>query len=286
MDTESAAMMGSVELDGAPIPKLGLGTWQNTDESCVESVRTGLELGYRHLDTAQAYGNEEAVGTGLAESDVDREDVFLTTKVWRSNLAFDDVHETVRGSLDRLGVDYVDLLLIHWPHPRVPVEETLSAMAELREEGLVSHLGVSNFTAAQLEEAVAVCDAPIVANQVQYHPLVDQSTLRSTCEELDVALTAYSPLARGGVLDHDVLESIGDRHDKSAPQVALRWLLQQDGVVAIPKATSRKHLAENHDVFDFSLTDAEMREIHDIEPGLKRRFLNRLPGLMRRNPLP
>ncbi len=277
--------MEYVEAGGACIPKLGLGTWQNTGRNCTESVRTALELGYRHVDTAQMYGNEAEVGEGIAAADVDREDLFLTTKVSRSNLRRGDVIESVHESLDRLGVDYVDLLLIHWPHPRVPVAETLGAMAELREEDLVEHLGVSNFTRSQLREAMDAVDAPIVADQVLYHPYKDQSALREFCAEQSVALTAYSPLARGAVLDDDVLARMGRRYDKSAAQVALRWLLQQEGVVAIPKASSREHVEANLDVFDFSLTDEEMARIHDLEGGLGTRLKNRLPALMRRVPI-
>lgn len=275
----------SVEVGGASIPKLGLGTWQNTGPSCTRSVRIALELGYRHIDTAQAYGNEEEVGSGIADADVDREEVFLTTKIWRSNLRYDDVISSVRESLDRLGTDYVDLLLIHWPHPRRPLEPTLRAMSELRDEGAVRHLGVANFTVDQLRAAVRISDDPLVTDQVLYHPMKDQSALRRYCEDADIALTAYSPLARGGVIDDDQLRTIGERYDKSAVQVALRWLLQQPCVVAIPKATSRQHIEENLDVFDFSLTDGEMAEIYDRQPGLKRRMLNGLPGLMRRVPI-
>jgi 2,5-diketo-D-gluconate reductase B len=283
--TGADASVPTLDAGGATIPKLGLGTWQNTGPQCAETVETALELGYRHVDTAQAYGNEEMVGEGIAAADVDREDVFLTTKVWRSNLHHDDVVESVEESLDRLGVEYVDLLLIHWPHPRVPIAETLEAMAELREAGLVSHLGVANFTRSQLEEAIEASGVPLVTDQVLYHPFKDQSDLREFCVDSDVALTAYSPLARGGVVGDDVLGEIGERHGKSAAQVALRWLLQQEGVVAIPKATGRNHLKENLDVFDFSLAEEEMDRIHDLKPGLGRRFRNILPALMRRNPV-
>jgi diketogulonate reductase-like aldo/keto reductase len=277
--------MEYVEADGATIPALGLGTWQNTGSTCTETVRTALEMGYRHVDTAQAYDNEAAVGEALAAADVDREDLFLTTKVWRSNLRDRAVRDSVRESLDALGVDYVDLLLIHWPHPRVPVTETLGAMAELREAGLVRHLGVSNFTREGLAEAVAAVDAPIVADQVLYHPYTDQSELRAFCLDNDVALTAYSPLARGDVLSDEALARIGERYGKSAAQVALRWLVQQEGVVAIPKATGRDHLAENLAVFDFSLTDEEMERIAALEGSLGRRVRNLAPALMRRFPL-
>ena len=277
--------MEYVTAGGAAIPKLGIGTWQNTGDQCVETVRHAVEMGYRHVDTAQVYDNEREVGEGIAAADVPREDLFLTTKVWRSNLRADDVERSVRESRDRLGVEYIDLLLIHWPHPRVPVEETLGAMAALQSEGVVRHLGVSNFTRGQLREAMDAVDGPIVADQVQYHPYRDQSDLREFCVANDVALTAYSPLARGDVLDDPDLAAIGERYDKSAPQVALRWLVQQEGVVAIPKATGRDHLEANLDVFDFSLTDEEMATIHGLRGSLGRRIRNVAPAIMRRLPL-
>lgn len=284
--TASAGPEATVEAGGASIPMLGLGTWMNTGRQCTETVRTALELGYRHVDTAQVYGNEAAVGAGIQASDVDREAVFLTTKVWRSNLRAGEVQSSVERSLDRLGVDYVDLLLIHWPHPRRPVEETLGAMAELQASGAVRHLGVSNFTADQLRAAQRAAEPPLVTDQVLYHPLKDQSALLAYCQEHDVALTAYSPLARGAVIGDDRLEAIGERYDKTAAQVALRWLVQQDRVVAIPKATSRAHLEANLAVFDFELADDEMARIHDLQPGLGLRLKNLAPALMRRNPLP
>ncbi|WP_435175383.1 aldo/keto reductase [Halorussus sp. AFM4] len=276
--------MEYVDGDGWRMPKLGLGTWQNTGERCVETVRTALELGYRHVDTAQQYDNERAVGEGIARADVDREEVFLTTKVWRSNLEYEDVLSSVRGSLDRLDVEYVDLLLVHWPHPRVPVAETLDAMAELRREGSVAHVGVSNFTRSQLDAARRTADVPLIADQVLYHPYRDQSDLRRYCAANDVALTAYSPLARGDVLSDELLGRIGERYGKTAAQVALRWLVQQDGVVAIPKASSPDHLQQNLAVFEFSLTDEEMARIGDLRGPLGVRLRSRLPSLVRRLP--
>jgi len=276
--------MEYVDASGARIPKLGLGTWQNTGSGCADNVRTALELGYRHVDTAQVYDNEHLVGEGIATADVDREDVFLTTKVWRSNLRHGDVLSSVRESLENLGVSYVDLLLIHWPHPRVPVEETLDAMATLRDEGAVRHLGVSNFTRSQLRAARDTVDAPIVTDQVLYHPYRSRDDLLTFCRENGVALTAYSPLARGDAIDDPVLTEIGDRYGKSAPQVALRWLVQQDGVVAIPKASSREHLEANLAVFDFSLSGAEMATIDDLRPGLGRRLRDNVPRIVRRLP--
>jgi diketogulonate reductase-like aldo/keto reductase len=277
--------MNHVAVGGASIPALGLGTFQMDDQECRNAVRTALELGYRHVDTAEYYENEAAVGDAIAASSVDRDDVFVTTKVWRSNLRADDVRRAARASLDRLGFDYVDLLLIHWPHPRVPVEETLGAMADLRADGLVRHIGVSNFTRSQLADACDAVDVPIVADQVEYHPYKDQRDLHRFCVDADVALTAYSPLARGDVLDDETLARIGADYDKTAPQVALRWLLQHEQVLAIPKARSRAHLEANLDVFDFELSSAEMERIHGLTGSLGRRLRNRLPDLVRSFPL-
>jgi 2,5-diketo-D-gluconate reductase B len=277
--------MHHVEAGGAEIPALGLGTWQNTGPGCAETVETALELGYRHVDTAQMYENEEQVGEGIAAADVDRDEIFLTTKLWRSNLRAADVHESVDRSLEKLDVDYVDLLLIHWPHPRVPIEETIGAMRELREEGLVRHLGVSNFTRSQLREVVDLADAPLVTDQVLYNPYKDQSSAHDYCVDSGLALTAYSPLGRGDAITDDALAAMGERYEKSAAQVALRWLVQQENVVAIPKSTNEAHLAANLAIFDFELTDAEMDRIDGLRGGLKRRIANRLPGLMRRFPV-
>ncbi|WP_324760810.1 aldo/keto reductase [Haloarcula sp. GH36] len=277
--------MHDVSAGNADVPALGVGTFQMDDGECREAVRTALELGYRHVDTAEYYGNEAAVGDAIEASAVDRDDVFVTTKVWRSNLRADDVRRAARASLDRLGLDSVDLLLIHWPHPRVPVGETLGAMADLRAEGVVEHVGVSNFTRSQLARARRAVDIPIVADQVEYHPYKDQRDLREYCADNDLALTAYSPLARGDVLDDPILDSIGDGYGKSPAQVALRWLVQQEGVVAIPKARSRDHLEANLDVFDFSLSRAEMQRIQDRTGSIGRRLRNQLPKLVRSFPL-
>ena len=275
----------AVQVGEAEIPKIGLGTWQNTGEQCARSVKTALDAGYRHIDTAQMYDNEQQVGNGIEAAGVDRDEVFLTTKVWRSNLRGEDVQETVHESLDRLDTGYIDLLLIHWPHPRVPVEETIKAMADLRDDGLVSHLGVSNYTTAQFREARDVAESPLVTDQVLYNPLKDQSDLHEYLTDHDRSLTAYSPLARGALVEDEMLADIGSTYDKSAPQVALRWLIQQERVVVIPKATSPAHIRSNLAVFDFELTDREMRRIRDRTPGLRRRLRNRVPSVMRRLPV-
>ncbi|MFP4590471.1 MAG: aldo/keto reductase [Halobacteriales archaeon] len=273
-----------VEAGDAAIPAIGLGTWQHTGAPCAETVRTALELGYRHVDTARAYDNEGAVGRGLSEADVDREAVFLTTKLWRSDLRAAAVVEATHESIEALDVEYVDLLLIHWPHPRVPLGETLGAMAELRDDGLVRHLGVANFTRDQLERARRLADVPLVTDQVLYNPYKDQSDLLEYLAGRDLTLTAYSPLARGGLLGDDTLADVGERYGKTPAQVALRWLVQQPGVVAIPKATGREHLEENLDVFDFELTDAEMERVAKLRPGLRDRLYTLGPAIVRRVP--
>ncbi|NLV14990.1 aldo/keto reductase [Haloarcula argentinensis] len=257
--------MDEIQIQGTSVPALGLGTWQLTGQTCRETVETALEMGYRHIDTAQAYGNERQVGLGIEAATVDRENVFLTTKLDGSNRDERSVRRSTRESLNKLGTDYLDLLLIHWPNTpwMASLSETLGAMNDLVEEGLVRHIGVSNFSPALLDEARDSSSAPIFTDQVQYHPYWDQRKLLDYCRIHDVLLTAYSPLARGGVLDDPALVQIGNKYGKSPAQVALRWLLQQDGVAAIPKASSREHLEANMAVFDFELTDAEMERIPD-----------------------
>jgi diketogulonate reductase-like aldo/keto reductase len=255
--------MEHVTADDAEIPALGFGTARMTGEECRSAVADALELGYRHLDTAQMYDNEDAVGAAVRESDVPRDEVFLVTKLHPSNLAPRDVHSSFDASLDRLDTDYVDLLLIHAPRGSVPISETIGAMNDLQGEGTVRHVGVSNFSVSQLREAMDASATPVVTNQVEYHLGVNCDELLGFCRERDVALTAYSPLDVGDLSDDEELRDIGDRHGKTPAQVALRWLVQQENVVAIPKAASAEHRAENLDVFDFELTDAEMGELSD-----------------------
>ena len=252
--------MDHIDVQDASVPALGLGTWQLTGPTCRETVRTALEMGYRHVDTAQAYGNERQVGLGIDAADVDREDVFLVTKLDGSNRDARSVRQSARESCNRLGTDYLDCLLIHWPNTpwMASLEETLGAMNDLVDDGVADHIGVSNFGRSLLDEARELSDVPILTDQVQYQPYWDQRELLDYCRIHDVLLTAYSPLARGGVLEDPALVRIGNRYDKSPAQVALRWLVQEEGVAAIPKATSREHLEANLALFDFELTDDEM----------------------------
>lgn len=251
--------MDFVNVQGTKVPRLGFGTWQLKGGDCYAGVRDALAVGYRHIDTAQAYGNEDEVGDAIFASPVKRDEIFLTTKVWKDNLAPDDVIRTTERSLSDLKTDYVDLLLIHWPVDDIPLEETLDAMIELREQRKVRNIGVSNFTPELVDRALK--HAPIACNQVEYHPFLDQSHLVDQAAEHGLMLTAYSPLARGSVLEDANLRDIGERYEKSAAQVALRWLIQQGPVAAIPKAASAEHRRSNFDIFDFELTEDEMEFI-------------------------
>jgi diketogulonate reductase-like aldo/keto reductase len=249
------------------MPVLGLGTWQNDDpERCAETVRTALEMGYRHVDTAQVYGNERAVGEGIEAADVDREEVFLATKVWIDRLGRDDVLESVAESLDRLDTDYLDLLYVHWPAGDYDPEATLGAFEDLRDDGRIERVGVSNFEPYHLETAREVLDGPVFANQVEMHPLLQQRDLREYCEAEGLELVAYSPLARGEVFGVDRLSEIADDHGVSEAQVALAWL-REKGVAAIPKATGEEHLRGNLASLELSLSEEEVERIDDLDRG-------------------
>ncbi len=247
------------------MPMLGLGTWENEDaDQCAESVRTALETGYRHIDTAQAYRNEDAVGDGIAAADVDREEIFLATKVWISKLGHDDVIESTHDSLDRLGVDYVDLLYVHWPSGEYDPEETLSALSELYDEGLIENVGVSNFLPENLEVAVDVCDAPIFANQVELHPMLPQEEIREACDNYDIEVVGYSPLARGQVINQPVIQEIAEKHDATEAQVSLAWA-REKGVTAIPKATGAEHIRDNWESLTVELDQEDINAIDAID---------------------
>jgi diketogulonate reductase-like aldo/keto reductase len=254
--------MHSVEANGAAIPALGLGTWTLEGRACAELVEKALETGYRHVDTAASYGNEEAVGAGLRAAGLPRDSVFVTTKVWWTDLAPDDLRRSAEASLKRLGLDAVDLLLIHWPNPQVPLPETIAALNRVRADGLARHIGVSNFPTALLAQALELSEAPLVANQVESHPYLDQSKVYAACRAAGMAMVAYCPLARGGALFAEpAVAAAAQRHGKTPGQVVLRWQVQQDGVVAIPRTSRPERLAENAAIFDFALSDDEMAAI-------------------------
>lgn len=263
--------MHSVEANGASIPALGLGTWTLKGKECSGLVAEALRVGYRHVDTAAAYGNEEAVGEGLRASGVARDAVFVTTKVWWTDLGAADLRRSAEASLSRLGLDAVDLLLIHWPNPAIPLAETVAALNRTREEGLARHIGVSNFPTALLREAIALSDAPLVANQVEHHPYLDQSKVRAVCEAAGMALVGYCPLHRGGgLLQEPVIVEAARAHGRTPGQIVLRWHVQQPGTVAIPRTSRKERLAENAAIFDFVLSDEEMAAISALGSAANR----------------
>ena len=251
--------MNVVEAKGFKIPLVGLGTWALRGRDCARLTEQAIRIGYRHIDTAQMYDNEREVGEGVRASGL-RAEVMVTTKVQPSLLAPHDLERSVKESLARLRLDVIDLLLIHWPNPRVPLIETLGAMAKMKREGYVKQIGVSNFTVALLDEANKVTSEPLVCNQIECHPYLDQSKVIAACRRHGMAVVAYSPVARGRAMGDAVLDRIGKAHGKTAAQVCLRYLVQQD-IVVIPRTSKVERLTENFAIFDFTLSDAEMREI-------------------------
>jgi 2,5-diketo-D-gluconate reductase B len=256
--------MNFVEANGATIPAIGLGTMTLMDAVCVEAVETALRLGYRHIDTAERYRNESEVGEGLRRGlravGLAREDVFVTTKVFHDQLAAADFERSLDQSLKKLELSWVDLLLVHWPNPRVPLKETLDVLCKAKRDGRTKHVGVANFTTSLLQDAVKLASEPLVTNQIEVHPFIDQDKMLAACRAHGLAVTAYCPLARGKVPGNDVLARIGKVHGKSAAQIALRYLLQQ-GIIPIPRTAKADNLAANLAVLDFELSDAEMAEI-------------------------
>lgn len=263
--------MHDIPANGAAIPALGLGTWTLKGDQCSNLVAHALSLGYRHIDTAAMYGNEEAVGEGLRSSGVDREKIFVTTKVWWTDIAAGALEKSAEQSLRRLGLDRLDLLLIHWPNPNVPLRESVGALNAAGQAGLTRHIGVSNFPTGLLQEAVAISQAPLVANQVENHPFLDQSKVHAACRAAGMAMVSYCPLHRGGALSgHRVIADAARRCAKSSAQVVLRWHVQQEGVVAIPRTTRKERLAENMAIFDFSLSREEMSAISGLSAANQR----------------
>lgn len=264
--------MQMVTARDAEIPALGLGTWPMQGDSCARAVAEALALGYRHIDTAQMYGNEADVKAGIAASGVPRDEIFITTKVERERISAKRMSKSVENGLRKLGVDHVDLLLAHWPNPRVPVAETVTALSDMKRRGLARHIGVSNYTVSLLDEAVRASPEPIVVNQIEFHPFVDQSKIMAALRRHGLAATAYMPIARGRVIGNSVIEEIAATHGKSAIQVTLRWLVQQGDVIAIPKSSRIERMKENLAIFDFALSGDEMTRIFEL--GGRRHMLN------------
>ena len=244
------------------LPPVGLGTMGIDDPATVEAA---IDLGYRHLDTAQIYDNEAVVGDGIADSDVDRDDLTVATKLWVDSLAEADVRSGTEASLDRLGLDAVDLLYVHRPRGDYDPETTLPALDDLRVDGLARNVGLSNFEPDKLERAREVLDAPVAAHQVEFHPYYGDRELLADAREHDYPLVAYSPLIGGEAFDDPVLTDVADAHDASAAAVSIAWVRSHDNVVTIPKASSVDHLRANLDARSLTLSDAEMDRIDDID---------------------
>jgi 2,5-diketo-D-gluconate reductase B len=257
----SIAPIPTIAAKGAKIPLVGLGTWELRGRSCARVVEQALRLGYRHVDTAEIYDNEREVGEGVHASDVKRSEIFLTTKVWPSHFAPRALERAARDSLVRLRQSEVDLLLLHWPNPQIPLAETLGALCKVKRDGLARHIGVSNFTVAMIEEATRLSTEPLVCDQVECHPYLDQSKVLAAARSHGMAMVAYSPIARGSAARNDkVLASIGLAHKKTAAQVCLRYLVQRN-IVVIPRTSKLDRLTENASIFDFTLGEMEMGAI-------------------------
>ena len=257
----------AVEAHEARIPLLGLGTWELRGRACTRVVEQALRLGYRHVDTAEMYDNEREVGEGLRVSGVKRGEVFVTTKIWPSHFAPRELERAARDCLARLRLSEVDLLLLHWPNPQIPLAETLGALAKVKRDGLARHIGVSNFTVALIEEAAGLTSEPLVCNQIECHPFLDQSKVIAACRRHQLAVVAYSPIARGRAPENEVLARIGAAHGKSAAQVSLRFLVQRE-IAVIPRTNKVERLGENAAIFDFTLSGQEMAEIAALaHPG-------------------
>jgi 2,5-diketo-D-gluconate reductase B len=253
--------MHNVKANGADIPALGFGTWDLNDGTARDMVRAAIEIGYRHIDTAVKYANESDVGAGIKDSGIARGEIFLTTKIWPTEFEPKTFRAEVEASLQRLGVDYVDLLLLHWPNPDRPMAETIGVLNAAKKDGLTRHIGVSNFTTSLLAAAVKASEAPLATNQVEYHPYLKQDKVLAANAKYGLATTAFCPVARGRVFKDAKLAAIAKKYDRGVGQVVLRWLVQQPNVIAIPRTGSPAHAKSNFEIFDFTLDDADMAAI-------------------------
>jgi diketogulonate reductase-like aldo/keto reductase len=267
LDIPRLSPASTVSAHGVAMPIIGFGTgWMGAD--CAGVVAAALTAGYRHIDTARKYGTERGVGEGIRAAGVPREQLFVTTKVSDENLRAGDFARSIETSLRELDLSYVDLLLVHWPNAKIPLAETMGALAAAKRQGLTRHVGVANFTVALLDEAVRLCTEPLVTNQVEYHPYLDQAKVLAACRRHGLILTAHCPLGRGRLPGDPVLGEIGRHKGKSAAQVALRWAIQQSAIVPIPRSVNPARIAENVDIFDFVLNDDEMARIGALKrPG-------------------
>lgn len=267
--------MKSVKLKSRnEMPLLGLGTWRLSGKQCTDSVTAALETGYRHIDTADAYENHKDIAKALEQSSISRDQLFITSKIWRDRLKYDDIMSDAHRFLDELSIDYLDLLLIHWPNKNIPLKESLKALKEVKEAGIAKDIGVSNFTINHLKDALGFYPDLITLNQVEFHPSLYQKELLDFCKENNIALTAYSPLGRGADFNNDVIKQLSKKYDKTPAQLTLKWLNDKE-IAAIPKASSKSHIEENFKIFDWNFPQ-EAREKMDqlnknnriIDPGI------------------
>jgi 2,5-diketo-D-gluconate reductase B len=249
---------------GTEIPMVGLGTG-GLGQNCGDLVAKALRAGYRHIDTARKYGTEPGVGAGIRMSGIAREEIFVTTKVSHEDLHAADFERSTETSLRALGLDHVDLLLVHWPTPDMPLQEAMGALAKMKRRALTRHIGVANFNIALIDDAIRLCPEPLDALQAEYHPYLDQSKLIGDCRQRGLIFIAYCPLARGRLLGDPVIGDIARAKGKTVAQIALRWLVQQDSVVAIPRSSNPERIADNIDVFAFELADDEMKRIQALK---------------------
>ena len=266
--------MDPITTQGMHMPKLGLGTWRLKGPECVDAVQRAIGLGYRHIDTAEMYGNEDAVGEAVANAGVKRADLHVTTKVWYENLGADAMQRSIDGSLAKLRMDHVDLYLIHWPAPGMNLADALANLMRVKEQGKARAIGVSNFPMAMLRRAVEELHAPIACNQIEYHVLLGQHSVVEYAQGIGVSIAAYAPLAQGRLAEHEELQAIARKHNATPAQVALKWLLDQPGVAAIPKANRAGSQQANLDALRIELDDTD-RAVISMLPKTQR-FVN--PG--------
>lgn len=247
---------------GDDIPAIGIGTWDISEKVVINSVQAAMNYGYTHVDTAEGYANEAEVGEAI--EDQDREELFITSKVLPSNLSYGSVIDACESSLSQLGTEYLDLYLIHWPNPAVSLRETLHAMNHLHESGMVRNIGVSNFTAYQLSNAIHISDVPIAVNQVEYHPWLQRPELINYCKSQDVLVEASAPLARTKILNDETIVEISEEYDRSPAQIVLRWITE-NGIVSVPKSTSEEHIQANANIFDWELDKKDHERIDELD---------------------
>lgn len=255
--------MHLLKAGGAEIPAIGLGSFGLKDGLCSSIVTRAIEIGYRHVDTAVMYNNEAAIGGGIRAASVPRNNIFLTTKVWPTEIGASSMAQSTQASLKRLGLDYVDLLLIHWPNPDIDLAESIGALNRMRQQGLTRHIGVSNFTRA-------LSEAPLTCNQIEYHPQLNQSRMLERLREDDMAFVSFCPLGRGETMKSAAVTLAAEAHGRTQAQIILRWHVQQPGVAAIPRTSNPARLEENFEIFDFELSQDEMAAISSMRSAGRR----------------